>query len=101
MTAPLARARSPPVDEAYAVTTMLLVVIAAACVALLVLVLLLPRAARPEPGRGLDYGAMADVEAHDIDDMLSAIDERRHRSGRRSVGEELADELTRGSWRER
>ena len=44
---------------------------------------------------------MADVEAHDIDDMLDAINERRQRTGRRDVGEELADEAMRGTWDER
>ena len=48
-----------------------------------------------------DYQAMGDIEKHDTDDMLDAIDERRRRRGGRSVGEELADELTRGTWEER
>jgi hypothetical protein len=52
----------------------------------------------PEPRHGPDYEAMADVEAHDIDDMLDAIGERRRRRGARDVGEELADELERGTW---
>jgi hypothetical protein len=42
--------------------------------------------------------AEAEVEAHDIDDMLEAISAYRRRAGRREVGEELADELMRGSW---
>ena len=38
------------------------------------------------------------VEDHDVDDLIEAINERRRRSGRREVGEELADELLRGTW---
>jgi hypothetical protein len=40
----------------------------------------------------------AEVETHDIDDMLDAIAAYRRRAGRRDVGEELADELMRGTW---
>ena len=47
---------------------------------------------------GLDYEAIADVESHDVEDMLDAIAERRARTGRRPVGEELGDELLRGTW---
>ncbi len=45
-----------------------------------------------------DYEAEADMESHDIDDMLDAINERRRRGGRRDIGEELSDELIRGDW---
>jgi len=45
-----------------------------------------------------DYAVMADIEATDTDQMLDAISERRHRTGRRDVGEELADEWLRGTW---
>ena len=38
------------------------------------------------------------VEDHDVDDLIEAINERRRQSGRREVGEELADELLRGTW---
>ena len=58
-----------------------------------------PRIER-EPRPGPDYGAMAEIEEHDTDDMLEAIDERRRRRGARSVGDELADELMRGTWDE-
>jgi hypothetical protein len=44
--------------------------------------------------------AEADVEDRDIDDMLDAIAELRRRNGRREIGEELADELMRGTWDE-
>jgi hypothetical protein len=47
---------------------------------------------------GLDYGAMSEVESHDVDDMLEAINAYRRRAGRREVGEELADEVVRGTW---
>jgi hypothetical protein len=40
----------------------------------------------------------AEVEGHDIDDMLDAISAYRRRAGRRDLGEELADELMRGTW---
>lgn len=78
-----------------------LVLVAAAVVVLVLLVALLGRRERTREPRGPDYGAMADVEARDVDDMLDAIDERRRRGGRRSVGDELADELTRTSWERR
>ena len=42
----------------------------------------------------------AETEEHDIDDMLNAIEERRRRRGARPLGEELADDLERGTWEE-
>ena len=42
--------------------------------------------------------AAAEVEAHDIDDMLNAIEDYRRRRGVRGLGEELADDLERGTW---
>ena len=42
--------------------------------------------------------AEAEAESHDIHDMLDAIAERRRRTRRREVGEELSDELRRGTW---
>jgi hypothetical protein len=39
--------------------------------------------------------AEADLEEHDVDDMLDAISEHHRRAGRRDLGEELADELPR------
>jgi hypothetical protein len=48
--------------------------------------------------RPADYAAMAEIESHDVEDMLDAINERRRRAGKRELGEELADELVRGSW---
>jgi hypothetical protein len=56
---------------------------------------------RPRGGRrrtGPDYGAMAEIEEHDIEQMLEGLNERRRRQGKREIGEELADELTRSSW---
>lgn len=44
--------------------------------------------------------AEAEMETHDIDDMLDAIGGYRRRQGRRGVGEELADDLIRGTWEE-
>ena len=49
-------------------------------------------------GESLDFGAMAEIEEHDIDQMLDGINERRRRTGRRDIGEELADELQRSTW---
>ena len=49
---------------------------------------------------GLHHGraeAEAEIEEHDIDDMLGAIAERRRRAGRRDIGEELADGLLRST----
>lgn len=42
---------------------------------------------------------MAEVEEHDIEAMLDGINQRRRQAGRREIGEELADELTRGTWK--
>lgn len=38
------------------------------------------------------------MEGRDIDDMIEAISAYRRRAGRRDAGEELADELIRGTW---
>jgi hypothetical protein len=50
-----------------------------------------------EPHR-VRSAAEAEMEEHDIDDMLDAINRRRRQLGRRDVSEELADELMRGNW---
>jgi hypothetical protein len=55
------------------------------------------RRADIEPHR-LRSAAEAEMEEHDIDDMLNAINRRRRQLGRRDIGEELADELLRGTW---
>jgi hypothetical protein len=55
------------------------------------------RRADLEPHR-VRSAAEAEMEEHDIDDMLDAINRRRRQLGRREIGEELADELTRGTW---
>jgi hypothetical protein len=52
-----------------------------------------------EPHR-MRAAAEAEMEEHDIDDMLDAISDRRRRRGRRDVGEELSDELLRATWEE-
>jgi hypothetical protein len=44
--------------------------------------------------------AEAEVEDHDIDAMLDALNERRRRRQARDIGEELADELRRSTWDE-
>jgi hypothetical protein len=58
-------------------------------------------ARRPRPDSDLHRRraeAAAEMEEHDIDDVIDAIAERRRRRGRRDVGEELGDELMRGTW---
>jgi hypothetical protein len=45
-----------------------------------------------------DYGRMAEIEAHDTDEMLDSIDEHRRRRGGRDIAEELSDEAMRGTW---
>lgn len=59
------------------------------------------RALVGELRRSRDYETMAEIETHDIDDMLDGISERRRRTGRREIGEELADELMRDTWEPR
>jgi hypothetical protein len=50
-------------------------------------------------GRSLrDEGAEAEIEEHDIDQMIDSLNDLRRRSGRREVGEELADEALRATW---
>ena len=55
--------------------------------------------AHPKPSRrhGRDYGAMAEIEDNDIAQMIEGINERRRRSGRPLIGDELAEELLRRS----
>jgi hypothetical protein len=60
-----------------------------------------PKSGAQIVGRSMrDEGAEAEIEAHDIDQMLDSINEIRRRTGRRDVGEELADEAMRGTWGE-
>ena len=40
-----------------------------------------------------DYGAQAEIEAHDIDQMIEARNDLRRRTGRPQIGDELAAEL--------
>jgi hypothetical protein len=37
----------------------------------------------------------AEIEEHDIDQMVSALDALRRRNGGRGIGDELADKITR------
>ena len=50
--------------------------------------------------RGPDYEAMAEIETHDIEQMLDGINERRRRTARRELAEELADDAMRDTWKE-
>ena len=76
-----------------------LVLLAPLAVITLAAVMIRRRLGPPPRRSGLDYGAMADVEEHDIDQMIDELNERRRRRGARDVGEELSDELLRGTWR--
>jgi hypothetical protein len=59
-----------------------------------------PRRPRADDQLHRDRAAtQAEVEDRDIDDMLDAIAERRRHAGRRGIGEELADDLLRGTWK--
>ena len=49
----------------------------------------------PRPGHGIDHGAMARIEESDIDQMLDGLAERRRRNGKRSIPDELAENLRR------
>jgi hypothetical protein len=63
-----------------------------------------PRSGRQLVGelrRGRDHEAMAEIDEHDIDQMLDGISQRRRRTGKRDIGEELGDELMRGGWEAR
>jgi len=47
---------------------------------------------------GPDYEAMSEIESHDVEDMLDGINEYRRRTGRRALGDELADDFLRSTW---
>jgi hypothetical protein len=82
----------------------LLVIVGIPIAILVVFAILL--AWHPKRGRELvgelrpwkDHEAMSEIEGRDTDQMLDSINDHRSRTGRRDVGEELADELTRGTW---
>jgi hypothetical protein len=70
--------------------------------ALILVPVLIARSAHPSTRRrahGIDHGAMAEIEEHDIDQMLDGIAERRRRNGKRSIADELSDEALRSTWR--
>jgi hypothetical protein len=48
------------------------------------------RPADPVRPSGPDYGAQAEIEEHDIDQMIEARNDLRRRSGRPEIGDELA-----------
>ena len=69
--------------------------------ALLLLTVLAIAASRGRPRAGSTSGmaerersmaAQADVEEHDIEEMIEARNELRRRTGRPSIGDDLADE---------
>ena len=52
----------------------------------------MPRSLSGMAEREAAMAAQADVEAHDIDEMIEARDALRRRTGKRSIGEELGDD---------
>lgn len=48
-----------------------------------------------------DHAAEAEIEDHDIDEMIEARNERRRRLGKPEIGDELAAELERRARRPR
>jgi hypothetical protein len=55
-----------------------------------------PRRGSEIVGRsGQDYGAQAEIEEHDIDQMIDARNERRARAGKPPIGDELAEQARR------
>jgi hypothetical protein len=48
-----------------------------------------------------DHAAQADIEDHDIDEMIEARNERRRRLGKPEIGDELAAALEREARRPR
>jgi hypothetical protein len=48
-----------------------------------------------------DHAAEADIEDHDIDEMIEARNERRRRLGKPEIGDELAAAFERESKRQR
>ena len=48
-----------------------------------------------------DHAAQADIEDHDIDEMIEARNERRRRMGKPEIGDELAAALEREARRPR
>jgi hypothetical protein len=59
-----------------------------------------PRSGRMIVGRSLrDEGAEAEIEAHDIDEMLDARNARRRAAGKPAISDELAEQVRRpGEW---
>ena len=43
-----------------------------------------------------DHAAEAEIEEHDIDEMIEARNERRRRLGRPEIGDDLESEIQRG-----
>jgi hypothetical protein len=72
-------------------------------VLVLVLIVLIVLMANPSKPRLLvgqsprDHGADAEIEDNDIDQMIEARNERRRRLGRPEIGDELIEELRRGT----
>ena len=68
--------------------------IAIALLVLLLLVMIASMASAPKPRLRVgqsprDHAAEADIEDHDIDQMIEARNERRRRLGRPEIGDEL------------
>jgi hypothetical protein len=52
-----------------------------------------PRHRRPEYPGQQDYAAQAEIEEHDIEQMLDSYNALRRRTGGRELGDELAHQL--------
>jgi hypothetical protein len=74
----------------FAVAILLLVVV------LIVLIMFMAKPSQPRLLAGQsprDYGADADIEDHDIDEMIEARNERRRRLGLPEIGDDLEREI--------
>ena len=76
-------------------------------VLVLVLFVMIAFMAKPSQPRLLvgespqDHAAQADIEDHDIDEMIEARNERRRRLGKPEIGDDLAEALRRDARRPR
>jgi len=69
---------------------------------LIVLIAFMAKPAQPRLLAGQsprDHAAEAEIEDHDIDEMIEARNERRRRLGKPEIGDDLAAELQRASRR--
>ena len=78
-----------------------MVVVCGGMVLAFVLIIVLAGLFHPRSGRAIvggslrDHEAEAEIEEHDIDEMIEARNERRRRLGKPDIGDELAREALR------